>query len=128
MQVLRKLITDSCAKMEKSSNFDEISDVGCFHPSPSADHSATDAWTYSEASNLSDSIDDSSYASEPSPSRWTAAKPGAKQAVLSRLGMKLRKNSVDAKLNECDLLDSGWFAQLEYLTLAVWISTIFIGN
>ncbi|MED6168093.1 hypothetical protein PIB30_008748 [Stylosanthes scabra] len=74
------------------------------------DHSATDAWTYSgpEASNLSDSVDESSYASDFSPSRWTAAKqPDAKHGVLSRLRLKLRKNSVDVKVNASDLMDSG---------------------
>ncbi|XP_039683377.1 rop guanine nucleotide exchange factor 3 isoform X2 [Medicago truncatula] len=112
--------------MNKSFKFGEISDVE-YHPSPSMDHhlvSDTPAfsrlsgdsfgycrvWTSSDASNsnFSDSVDDSSYASEssplpsPSPSRWREAKPG-----LSRLGMKLRKHSIDDKLDENDLFDSG---------------------
>ncbi|QHO15871.1 rop guanine nucleotide exchange factor 3-like isoform [Arachis hypogaea] len=117
MQVFVNLIINSCAKnMEKKSSsstkFDEISELGFQPPPPSPsmeDHSATDAWTYSEpeASNLSDSVDESSYASDFSPSRPTAARADAKQVVLSRLGLKLRKNSVDVKLNESDLMDSG---------------------
>jgi hypothetical protein len=70
-------------------------------------------WTSSEASNsnFSDTLDDSSYASEssplpsPSPSRWRDVKPG-----LSRLGMKLRKQSIDDKHDDNALLDSGMFA------------------
>lgn len=103
--------------MEKKSNFSEKSDLG-YHPSPSMDHSISDnesfqycqLWTSSEDasnSNFSDTIDDSSYASEPSPLRWTPVKPG-----LSKLGMKLRKHSVDYKLDDSDLLDSGWFSFL----------------
>ncbi|MED6121740.1 Rop guanine nucleotide exchange factor 3, variant 2 [Stylosanthes scabra] len=117
MQVLSNLITNSCAKnMEKKSSstkFDEISEFGFQPPPPPSpsmeDQSATDAWTYSEpeASNLSDSVDESSYASDLSPSRWTAVKPDAKQGVLSRLRLKLRKNSVDVKVNASDLMDSG---------------------
>ncbi|KAL1322277.1 hypothetical protein AAHE18_14G184600 [Arachis hypogaea] len=99
-------------KSSSSTKFDEISELGFQPPPPSPsmeDHSATDAWTYSEpeASNLSDSVDESSYASDFSPSRPTAARADAKQVVLSRLGLKLRKNSVDVKLNESDLMDSG---------------------
>lgn len=112
----------------KSSNFGEKCDVG-YHPcSPCVDHSPFStlsgdsfaycrAWTSSEASNsnLSETVDDSSYASDqPSPSRWTAVNKasGAKQAAShSKLGMKLRKHSVDInKLDGSDLLDSGWFA------------------
>lgn len=105
--------------MEKKTNFGEKSYVG-YHPSsPCVEHSISDTpafsrlsgdsfgycpiWTSSEEasnSNSSDTIDDSSYASEPSPSRWT---PG-----LSKLGLKLRKLSVDInKLDDNDLLDSG---------------------
>lgn len=104
--------------MKKLSNFDEISDVGYDHPSPSMDHSAPNtpafspmsrdslaycrAWTSSEASNsnFSEIVDDSSYSSEPSPCRWTAVKASP---------MKLRKHSLDDKLDDSDLLDSGWF-------------------
>ncbi|XP_027352591.1 rop guanine nucleotide exchange factor 3-like [Abrus precatorius] len=97
--------------MDKSSNFDENSDVG-YHPSPSDtlafstlsgdSFQLCQNWTSSE----SETVDDSSYASEPSPSRWTALKPGAKQVILSKLGMKLRKPSMDDKLSGGDLLDS----------------------
>ncbi|XP_061375207.1 rop guanine nucleotide exchange factor 2-like [Gastrolobium bilobum] len=99
--------------MDKSSNFDENSYEG-YHPSPSVDHSATATPAFStmsgdsssEASNFSEIVDESSYGSEPSPSQWRNVKPGAKHAVLSRLGMKLRKHSVDDTLDDCDLLDS----------------------
>ncbi|KAK7274681.1 hypothetical protein RIF29_15778 [Crotalaria pallida] len=83
---------------------DEITDAD--YPSPSADHPSPfsafsgDSFAYCRTWISSD---DSSYASEPSPSRWTAAKPWAKQASLSRLGTKLRNKSVD----ECVLMDSG---------------------
>ncbi|XP_045793847.1 rop guanine nucleotide exchange factor 3-like isoform X2 [Trifolium pratense] len=111
--------------MDKSSNFGDNCDVR-YHLSPSMDHSVSETppfsrlsgdsfgycrvWTSSDASNsnFSDTLDDSSYASEPSPlpspspSRWRDVKPG-----LSRLGMKLRKQSVDDKLDDNDLLDSG---------------------
>ncbi|WJX83240.1 hypothetical protein P8452_65914 [Trifolium repens] len=65
-------------------------------------------WTSSEASNFYDTLDDSSYTSDssalpsPSPSRRRDVKPG-----LSRLGMKLRKQSVDDKHDDNALLDSG---------------------
>jgi hypothetical protein len=68
-------------------------------------------WTSSEASNFYDTLDDSSYTSDssalpsPSPSRRRDVKPG-----LSRLGMKLRKQSVDDKHDDNALLDSGLFA------------------
>ncbi|WJX77601.1 hypothetical protein P8452_60892 [Trifolium repens] len=64
-------------------------------------------WTSSEASNFYDTLDDSSYTSDssalpsPSPSRRRDVKPG-----LSRLGMKLRKQSVDDKHDDNALLDS----------------------
>jgi hypothetical protein len=35
-------------------------------------------WTNSEASNLSETLDDSNYASESSPSRWSVLKPAEK--------------------------------------------------
>ncbi|KAK7295085.1 hypothetical protein RJT34_17988 [Clitoria ternatea] len=104
--------------MDKSSNFDENSDVGS-HPSPYVDHSSSDTPAFSRlsgdsfaycptwTSSESEIVDDSSYASEPSPSRWMAVKAGAKQAVLSKLGMKLRKLSMDDKLGGNDHLDSG---------------------
>ncbi|KAI5428673.1 variant 3, Rop guanine nucleotide exchange factor 3 [Lathyrus oleraceus] len=97
--------------MEKSFNSGENSDAD-YHPSRLSGDSFgyCRVWTSSEASNsnFSDCVDDSSYASEPSPfpspspSRWRDVKPG-----LSRLGMKLRKPSVDNKLDDNDLLDSG---------------------
>jgi len=96
--------------MDKLSNFDENSEMG-YHPSPSntlpfspmsrASSAYCQTWTSSE----SEIVDDSSYASEPSPSRWRA-----KQDVLSKLGMKLRKHSIDDTLGGSDLLDSGRFA------------------
>lgn len=115
--------------MDNSSNFDENSNVG-YQPSPSSvdqnDHSLTETAGYSplsgdsfaycrtnsEVSNFSEPIDDNSFASEPSPSRWTAVKPGASQAALSRLGMKQHRHSLDDKPDVLDLLESGWFAQL----------------
>ncbi|XP_057435644.1 rop guanine nucleotide exchange factor 3-like isoform X2 [Lotus japonicus] len=108
--------------MKKLSNFDEISDVGYDHPSPSMDHSAPNtpafspmsrdslaycrAWTSSEASNsnFSEIVDDSSYSSEPSPCRWTAVKASP---------MKLRKHSLDDKLDDSDLLDSDEFQMMK---------------
>ncbi|GAV81721.1 PRONE domain-containing protein [Cephalotus follicularis] len=65
--------------------------------------------TYSEASALSDPIDDNSYCSEPSPSFWATTKSGASnQAVLDKVGMKQYKLVVEANLNDCELLASGF--------------------
>lgn len=97
--------------MDKSSNFDENSDAGCCHPSPSAtpafstmsgdSFACCQTWTSSE----SETVDESSYASEPSPSRWRA-----KENVLSKLGMKLRKHSADDDDKLGGYEDSGWLA------------------
>ncbi|KAL2330301.1 hypothetical protein Fmac_017882 [Flemingia macrophylla] len=89
--------------MDKSSNFDENSDVGGYHPSPSNtpafstmsgdSFACCQTWTSSET----ETVDESSYGSEPSPSRWRA-----KHHVLSKLGVKLRKHSMDDKLGGCE--------------------------
>ncbi|XP_014496553.1 rop guanine nucleotide exchange factor 3-like isoform X3 [Vigna radiata var. radiata] len=98
--------------MDKASNFDENSEVG-YHPSPSNTTAfspmSRDSFAYCQTwtSSESEIVDDSSYASEPSPSRWRA-----KQDVLSKLGMKLRRHSIDDKLGDSDLLDS---AELELM-------------
>lgn len=118
--------------MDNSSNFDENSDVG-YQPSPSSvdqnDHSnsitetagyspfSVDSFAYcrtnSEVSNLSEPIDDNSYASEPSPSPspWMTVNKhrGSHVAALSRLGMKQRRHSLDDgdKSDDLDLLESG---------------------
>ncbi|KAL5143816.1 Rop guanine nucleotide exchange factor 3 [Glycine soja] len=88
--------------MDKSSKFDENSDVG-YHPSspsntPAFSPMSGDSFTYCQTwtSPESETVDESSYASEPSPSRWRA-----KQDVLSKLGMKLREHSMDDKLDAC---------------------------
>ncbi|KAL2958515.1 hypothetical protein AAZX31_18G213700 [Glycine max] len=88
--------------MDKSSNFDENSDVG-YHPSspsntPTFSPMSRDSFAYCPTwtSSESETVDESSYASEPSPSRWRA-----KQDVLSKLGMKLREHSKDDKLDGC---------------------------
>ncbi|KAH1155800.1 hypothetical protein GLYMA_18G232800v4 [Glycine max] len=88
--------------MDKSSNFDENSDVG-YHPSspsntPAFSPMSRDSFAYCPTwtSSESETVDESSYASEPSPSRWRA-----KQDVLSKLGMKLREHSKDDKLDGC---------------------------
>ncbi|KAL2606937.1 hypothetical protein AAZX31_09G237900 [Glycine max] len=88
--------------MDKSSKFDENSDVG-YHPSspsntPDFSPMSGDSFTYCQTwtSPESETVDESSYASEPSPSRWRA-----KQDVLSKLGMKLREHSMDDKLDAC---------------------------
>jgi hypothetical protein len=105
--------------MDKSSNFGENCDVRYHSVSETPPFSRLSGdsfgycrvWTSSEASNFSDTLDDSSYTSDssalpsPSPSRWRDVKPG-----LSRLGMKLRKQSVDDKHDDNALLDSGLFA------------------
>ncbi|XP_027187275.1 rop guanine nucleotide exchange factor 3-like isoform X2 [Cicer arietinum] len=99
--------------MNKSSNFGEnsdmdhsVSDTPAFSPLSGDSFGYCRVWTSSDASNsnFSDTLDDSSYASEPSPSpsQWRDVKPG-----LSKLGMKLRKNSVHTKLDDNDLLDTG---------------------
>ncbi|CAL0303287.1 unnamed protein product [Lupinus luteus] len=94
--------------MEKLSNFDDTHDVD-YHPSSYMDNSSPfstlsgDSFSYYRAWKSSD---DNSYSSEPSPCCWTAAKIGPKQTDLSRVGMKLCKNSVDDKHDECDSLDS----------------------
>ncbi|WJX77578.1 hypothetical protein P8452_60871 [Trifolium repens] len=102
--------------MDKSSNFGENCDVRYHSVSETPPFSRLSGdsfgycrvWTSSEASNFSDTLDDSSYTSDssalpsPSPSRWRDVKPG-----LSRLGMKLRKQSVDDKHDDNALLDSG---------------------
>ncbi|BAT83618.1 hypothetical protein VIGAN_04079200 [Vigna angularis var. angularis] len=98
--------------MDKASNFDENFEVG-YHPSPSNTTAfspmSRDSFAYCQTwtSSESEIVDDSSYASEPSPSRWRA-----KQDVLSKLGMKLRRHSIDDKLGDSDLLDS---AELELM-------------
>lgn len=114
--------------MDNSSNFDENSEVG-YQPSHSSvdqnDHSISETVEYSpfsgesfaycrtnsesDVSNLSEAIDDNSYASEssPSPSPWMVMKHGASPAVLSRLGMKQRR--YENKSDDLDLLESGWF-------------------
>ncbi|XP_027927058.1 rop guanine nucleotide exchange factor 3-like isoform X1 [Vigna unguiculata] len=95
--------------MDKASNFDENSEVG-YHPSPSNttvfSPMSRDSFAYCQTwtSSESEIVDDSSYASEPSPSRWKT-----KKDVLS---MKLRKHSIDDKLGDTDLLDS---AELELM-------------
>ena len=101
-------MTYSWANMDKSSNFDENSDVG-YHPSspshtlgfpPMSRHcfAYCQTWTSSE----SETVDDTSYASEPWPSQWRA-----KEDVLSKEGLKLCEYSTDDKLDGC--VDSGWF-------------------
>ncbi|KAK2362361.1 rop guanine nucleotide exchange factor [Trifolium repens] len=76
-------------------------------------------WTSSEASNFYDTLDDSSYTSDssalPSPSRRRDVKPG-----LSRLGMKLRKQSVDDKHDDNALLDSGKICKTSTRRRHVW--------
>lgn len=123
--------------MDKPANFEENYDGG-YQPSPCSvdqnDQSATgttgystmsgDSFAYcrtnSEASNFSEPTDDNSSASEPSPSRWPAAKPGGNQAVLSRLGMK--RHSLDDKLEDRDLLESGWLAKVLKLFVVSFFS------
>ncbi|ESW11836.1 hypothetical protein PHAVU_008G062600 [Phaseolus vulgaris] len=98
--------------MDKLSNLDENPEMG-YHPSPSNTLAfspmSRDSFAYCQnwTSSESETVDDSSYASEPSPSRWRA-----KQDVLSKLGMKLRKHSIDDELGGSDLLDS---AELELM-------------
>ena len=109
--------------MGGSSNLDENCDVG-YEPSGSSvdqnDQSATggstlssDSFAYcrsnSEASNFSEPVDDNSSASEPSSYWCLAAKPCPNQAVLSRLGIKPGRHSLDSKVEDVDLLESGWF-------------------
>ncbi|KAF7844514.1 rop guanine nucleotide exchange factor 3-like [Senna tora] len=106
--------------MDNSCNFDEIYDVG-YQPSPSVDQNdqsaagtpgystlSGDSFAYCRTnSDFSEPIDDNSSASEPSPSRWLTAKPGANQALLTRLGgMKAHRHSLDDGLEDRDLLES----------------------
>ncbi|OIV98491.1 hypothetical protein TanjilG_18775 [Lupinus angustifolius] len=98
--------------MEKSFNLCEITDAD-YDPSPSVVNSSPFSTLSGDSLAYCPtwiSSDDSSYASEPSPSRSTAAKLRAKQSPLSKLGMKMLKNSVDEKLDDCDPLNS---AELE---------------
>ncbi|XP_028770336.1 rop guanine nucleotide exchange factor 3-like isoform X1 [Neltuma alba] len=112
--------------MDNSSNFDENCDVG-YQPSASSvdqnDQSATgystfssDSFAYcrsnSQASNFSEPVDDNSSAGEPSPSWCLTAKPVTNQAVLTRLGIKPGRHSLDNKLEDLDPLES---AELEMM-------------
>nr|XP_004510787.1 rop guanine nucleotide exchange factor 3-like [Cicer arietinum] len=98
-----------------SSNFDENSSMdqndhsinGTVEYSPFSGDSFAYYRTNSEVSNLSETIDDNSFGSEPLPSPWMNVKHGASPAVLSRLGMKQRKLSLDDdKSDDLDLLES----------------------
>jgi len=93
--------------MDKLSNYDENYDEG-YTSSPSKTLAFStvggdslaycQTWTSSE----SETVNESSYASESSPS------PRRKKPdVLSKLGMKLCKHSMDDKLGGSELLDSG---------------------
>ena len=113
--------------MENSSNLDENYDLG-YQASPSSvdrnDQSVTgtpggysilsgDSFAYrrtssSEASNFSELRDDYNYASESSLSSWPGLKVGANRAVLSSLGMKQIRQSLDDKLDDCEIIDAGW--------------------
>ncbi|KAK2353756.1 rop guanine nucleotide exchange factor [Trifolium repens] len=97
--------------MDNSSNFDSTSSVDqndhLISETPEYSPFSGDSFAYcrsnSEVSNLSEAIDDNSYASDPSPSPWMSVKHGA---VLSRLGMKQRKHSLDDKSDDLDLLET----------------------
>lgn len=101
--------------MDNSSNFDSTSSVDqndhSVSETPEYSPFSRDSFAYcrtnSEVSNLSEAVDDNSYASDPSPSPWMSAKHGA---VLSRLGMKQRKHSLDGKSDDLDILELGWSA------------------
>ncbi|KAJ4826394.1 Rop guanine nucleotide exchange factor 3 [Turnera subulata] len=105
--------------MDRSSTFDEISDLG-YHPSPSSldqnDQSSAETPGYSTMSGDSNifgrtysetsAFSESSYSSEPSPSHWPLTKPGAQnQAALGRLGMKQHRHGVDDKLDDQESID-----------------------
>lgn len=97
--------------MDNSSNFDSTSSDQNDHSiseTPEYSPFSGDSFAYcrsnSEVSNLSETIDDNSYASDPSPSPWMNVKHGA---ALSRLGMKQRKHSLGEKSDDLDLLESG---------------------
>ncbi|ESW12783.1 hypothetical protein PHAVU_008G142300 [Phaseolus vulgaris] len=98
--------------MDKLSNYDENSDAG-YTSSPSNTPAFStvsgDSFAYCQTwtSSESEIVDESSYASESSPSPWRA-----KPNVLSKLGMKLCKHSMDDKLGGSDVLDS---AELEMM-------------
>ncbi|CAK8560821.1 unnamed protein product [Lathyrus sativus] len=97
--------------MDNSSNFDSTSSVDqndhSVSETPEYSPFSGDSFVYcrtnSEVSNLSEAVDDNSYASDPLPSPWMSAKHGA---VLSRLGMKQRKYSLDGKSDDLDILES----------------------
>ncbi|KEH18857.1 putative PRONE domain-containing protein [Medicago truncatula] len=96
--------------MDNSSNFDSTSSDQNDHSiseTPEYSPFSGDSFAYcrsnSEVSNLSETIDDNSYASDPSPSPWMNVKHGA---ALSRLGMKQRKHSLGEKSDDLDLLES----------------------
>lgn len=127
LQVLRKSLLQIKKKMDNLSNTDESYDLG-YQPSPSSldqnDRTPAcstfsgDSFAYcrtnSETSAFSETIDDQSYSSEPSPSFWPGLKSGgvhsSNQAVLTRLGMKQHKNVADHdKLDDQEALDSGGF-------------------
>ncbi|KAJ4848771.1 Rop guanine nucleotide exchange factor 2, partial [Turnera subulata] len=105
--------------MDRSSTFDEISDLG-YHPSPSSldqnDQSSAETPGYSTMSGDSNifgrtysetsAFSESSYSSEPSPSHWPLTKPGAQnQAALGRLGLKQHRHGVDDKLDDQESID-----------------------
>ena len=107
--------------MDNISGVDENYDLG-YQASPSSldqsDQSANgtplsgDSFahrrTSSEASAFSESLDDQSYSSEPSPSFWPGSRSGGNrqnQAVLTRVTMK--QNSSD-KLDDNEASDTGF--------------------
>ncbi|XP_050387358.1 rop guanine nucleotide exchange factor 3 [Argentina anserina] len=104
--------------MDNSLNSDEIYDLG-YQPSPSSmDQSAAETSTMSgdsflyrrtnsDVSAFSESIDDSSYSGEASPSCWPNVKSNtSNHAVLRRLEMKKRMDLADDKLEDLEAVDS----------------------
>lgn len=70
----------------------------------SSGHCQTD----SEISELSEAIDDHSYSSEPSPSRWPIIKSGHHDPnIISRLGLKQLQHGHDEKPVGVESVDSG---------------------
>ncbi|KAI4355068.1 hypothetical protein L6164_003880 [Bauhinia variegata] len=95
--------------MDTSSSFEESFDQSATE-TPGYSTMSGDSFAYcrtsSGTSNFSEHVDDNSFASESSPSRWTGVKPAANQAVLSRLGMKQRQQISDDKLDDIELITS----------------------
>lgn len=103
----------SSPPMEKSTNSDENYDNEQFAAeTPVYSTMSADSFRYcrssSGTSEFSEAIDDRSFSSEASASRWPSIKSGRHNpVVLSRLGLKHLQHDHDEKLVSLESVDSG---------------------